>query len=136
MNIELAHQVELMGLDSLHAQVESGGDLLHGSSFGEHLQDLALAFGQGPEARLALAAAVQPEPVHQSREETRCQVTPAAMDLADAGQQLFGGTVLEHVPAASDLDALGEVVLVIVHREKDDARLRPVAADLAGGFEA
>ena len=53
VDIELAHQVELVGFDGLDAQVEVGGDFLDGPALGEHLEDFAFAFGERAEARLA-----------------------------------------------------------------------------------
>jgi hypothetical protein len=49
---------------------------------------------------------------------------------------LVGRAFLEDEPAGADLDRFRQVVLIVVHRKKDDARLRPRLADLPGGFEA
>jgi len=51
VNIQLAHQVELVGLDGLDAELEGGGDLFDGLAFGEHFEDSAFAFGERAEAR-------------------------------------------------------------------------------------
>ena len=64
MNVQLAHEIELVRLHRLDAQVQVAGDLLDGLALGEHLQHLALARGQGGEAR-------QPESLGNAR--TRCE---------------------------------------------------------------
>ena len=70
MNIQLAHQVELMGLDGFDAEIEGGGDLLDRLAFGEHLENFAFAFGEGAEARLAdRLSPLSAEIVHQASED-------------------------------------------------------------------
>ena len=65
VDVELAHQVELVRLDRLHAQIQVLRDLLHRLAFGEELEDLLLARRQRGEARLAVRGLdPRPEVVH------------------------------------------------------------------------
>src|ERR1035438_1365559 len=111
MDIEFAHQVEFVGLHGLYAEFEGAGDLLDGFAFGQHFENLALAFGERAEAGLAAGpTALHAEIVDQAGEQARAQATAAARDFADGGQELFHRTVFQDVAAGPDIDALGQVV--------------------------
>src|ERR1035437_621847 len=113
VDIEFAHQVEFVGLDGFYAEFEGAGDLFDGSALGQHFENLALAFGERAETGLACGStALHAETIHQAGEQARAQVTAAARDFADGGDELFGRTVLEDVAAGPDVDALGQIVLV------------------------
>src|ERR1035441_7983689 len=53
VDIEFAHQVEFVGLDGLYAEFEGAGDLFDGFAFGQHFENLALAFRERAETGLA-----------------------------------------------------------------------------------
>src|ERR1039457_3269583 len=81
VDIELAHQVEFVGLHGLDAEFEGAGDLFDGFAFGQHFENLALAFGERAETGLAgRSTALHPEIVHQAGEQTRAQATAAVRD--------------------------------------------------------
>src|ERR1035438_6417610 len=137
MDIEFAHQVEFVGLHGLYAEFEGAGDLLDGFAFGQHFENLALAFGERAEAGLAGGStALHAEIVDQAGEQARAQATAAVGDFADGGQELFHRTVFQDVAAGPDIDALGQVVLVVVHGEEDHLGIRTFLANLTGGLEA
>src|ERR1017187_6147930 len=137
MDIEFAHQVEFVGLHGLYAEFEGAGDLLDGLAFSQHFKNLALAFGERAEAGLAGGStALHAEIVDQAGEQARAQATAAARDFADGGQELFDWTVLEDVAAGPDVDALGQIVLVVVHGEEDHLGFGSFLANLARGLEA
>src|SRR5579862_9541495 len=46
VNVQFAHQVELVGFHSLHAEVQIAGDLFYRVSFGQHLQHFAFTRGE------------------------------------------------------------------------------------------
>src|SRR5674476_1274446 len=86
VDIEVAHQVEFVGLDGLYAEFEGTGDLFAGSALGQHFENLALAFGERTETRLACGStALHAETIDQAGEQARAQVTAAARDFADGG---------------------------------------------------
>src|SRR5437879_3227114 len=106
-------------------------------AFRQELGDFALALGEGsqaglPDGRSALLAKI----IDQPGEQPRTQVVSAAMDFPDGGDQLLGRRFFENVAAGPDLDRLGQVILVIVHREKDDSGVGAFFPDLPGGFKA
>src|ERR1017187_2315694 len=136
VNVQFAHQVELVRLHGLDAEIESRGDLLDGSAFRQHFENLALALGERAEARLAHAAGpLDPEVVYQTGEQPWAEIAAATVDFADGCHQLVRRAVLEDVPTGADFDTLREVILVVVHRQKDDACFRALLANLARGFE-
>ena len=45
MDVEFAHEVELVRLNRFDAELEIGGDFLDGFALGEHFEDFALALG-------------------------------------------------------------------------------------------
>src|ERR1017187_7341417 len=136
VNIQFAHQVELVRLHGLDAEIESRGDLLDRFAFSQHFEDFALALGQRAEAWLAHAArAVNPEVVYQAGEQPRTEITAATVDFADGCHQLVRRTVLEDVPTGANLDTLREVIFVVLHRQKDDGCVILLLANLARGFE-
>lgn len=47
MNVEFAHEVELVGLDGFEADAENGGSLFYGVALGQQLHYFALAAGEG-----------------------------------------------------------------------------------------
>ena len=49
---------------------------------------------------------------------------------------MLGGTVLEDVAVGSDIDALGQIVLVVIHGEEHDLGIRAFLANQARGLEA
>src|SRR5262245_26443720 len=51
VNVQLAHQVELVRLDGFHTEVEIAGDFFDRIALGQHFEDFALARGQGGETR-------------------------------------------------------------------------------------
>src|SRR5450759_3803214 len=109
VDIELAHQVEFVGLDGFYAEFEGTRDLFDGFAFGQHFENLALAFGERTETGLACGStALHAETIDQAGKQARAQVTAAARDFADGGDQLLGRTVLEDVAAGPDVDALGK----------------------------
>src|ERR1022692_530552 len=137
VDIELAHQIEFVGLDGLYAEFEGAGDLFDGFAFGQHFENLALAFGERAETGLAGGStALHAEIVYQAGEQARAQATAAVRDFADGGQELFHRTVFQDVAAGPDIDALGQVVLVVVHGEEDHLGIRTFLANLTGGLEA
>src|ERR1035438_3209171 len=84
VDIEFAHQVEFVGLDSLHAEFEGAGDIFDGFAFGEHFENLALALGERAETGLAgRSTALHAEIVHQPGDQARAQATAAMRDFAD-----------------------------------------------------
>ena len=53
-----------------------------------------------------------------------------------AVSQLLGRAFLQNIAAGADVDAFGQVVLVVVHGEEHDPGLGTFLANLAGGLEA
>src|ERR1039457_1671364 len=136
VDIEFAHQVEFVGLNRLYAEIEGTGDIFDGFAFGQHFENLALAFRERAETGLAgRSTALHAEIVHQAGQQARAQATAAMRDFADGGQELFHRTVLQDVAAGSDVNALGQVVLVVVHGEEDHFRIGTFLANLTGGLE-
>src|ERR1017187_5900782 len=137
VDIEFAHQVEFVGLDGLYAEFEGAGDIFDGFAFGQHFENLALPFGERAETGLAgRSTALHAEIVHQAGEQARAQATAAVRDFANGGQELFHRTVFQDVAAGPDVDALGQIVLVVVHGEEDHLGFGSFLANLARGLEA
>ena len=82
------------------------------------------------------AAAVYAKIVHQAREQARAEITAAAIHLANGGDQLIGGTLLQNIAAGAHVHALGQVVLVVVHGEEYDTGLGALLANQARSFKA
>src|ERR1035437_9062869 len=67
VDIEFAHQVEFVGLDGFYAEFEGTRDLFVGSALGQHFDNLALAFGERTETRLACGStALHAETIDQA----------------------------------------------------------------------
>src|ERR1035437_5554254 len=87
VDIELAHQVEFVGLDGFNAEIEGTRDLFDGFAFGQHFENLTLAFGERTETGLACGSTtLHAETIDQAGEQARAQVTAAARDFADGGE--------------------------------------------------
>src|ERR1035437_1727598 len=136
-DIELAHQVEFVGLDGFYAEFEGARDLFDGLAFSQHFENLALAFGERAEMGLAGGSvALHAEIIDQAGEQAWAQVTAAARDFADGGDELLGRAVLEDIAAGPDVEALGQIVLVVIHGEIDHLGIGAFLANLTGRLEA
>ena len=128
VNVELAHQVELVRFNGLHTQIEIAGDFFHRVAFGEHLQHFALARGERRKTRHTVGGLdAGAEIVDELRQHSRAQIAATAADVADCGDQLLRGAVLQNVAAGADFHAFDEIILVVVHGEKQNSWFR-------GGF--
>src|SRR3990172_12759635 len=96
VNIELPHEVVLVRVDRLDAQVEPGGEVLAGEPVGQELQHLTLAVGEkvvaGPGSLAAPARMFD-----HNRQGARAHVPLAAVDRLDGEQELRSRAVLEDV---------------------------------------
>ena len=86
VNIQLAHQVELVCFHGFHTEFEGARDLFDRFAFRQHLKNLPLALRECAETGLPCgSAALHAEIVHKARKQARTQKTPASRDLADRG---------------------------------------------------
>src|ERR1019366_5515488 len=121
VDIEFAHQVEFVGLDGLYAEFEGAGDLFDGFAFGQHFENLALAFRERAETGLAgRSAALHAEIVHQAGQQARAQATAAVRDFADGGQELFHRTFLANLTGGLEAAHTGHAD---VHKDDVGPRL-------------
>ena len=112
-----------MAVDGLLADEELLSDLLAGEAFGDQLHHLELArtkrvLRRGLTATRAVEIVAHQRP-HGRRIEERLATHggPAGLD------QIAVGRGLEHVAGCPGLERLEEVLLVVVHREDQDAQL-------------
>src|ERR1035438_7450837 len=71
VDIEFAHQVEFVGLDGLYAEFEGAGDLFDGFAFGQHFENLALAFRERATTGVSRRGLRQLPPCETSRMAVR-----------------------------------------------------------------
>ena len=57
-------------------------------------------------------------------------VVAALRDLADRGEELVVGRLLEHVALRADRERVPDVARVVLHREREDVRVRRRLEDL------
>ena len=135
VEVELFHDLAAVGFDGLDAHVQARRDLLGRLAFGHELQHLALAGGQGVEARrgpaprragAAAAVAGQAADVvvhHDVRRRagsgTPCRRRPSRIALTSSSN----APSFSRYAARPGLEHLGDERAVRVHRQGDDLRV-------------
>ena len=106
--------------------LERAGDLLVGLAVGHQPQRRQLARRE-LDARHALG---------ELRGRGRREIGLAGEHVADAGDQIVGGDVLQHVRLRAGLERARDLFVGVVGREHDDARPRVALADPANDLDA
>ena len=94
---EVVHHAVLVGFDGAGGDLQNAADFLGGFAFGEQLEHLALATGEGERFAEVVAGVVE-QLFNGGGAELGRDVEPAGEGGADGDDQLVGSGVLERFP--------------------------------------
>jgi hypothetical protein len=122
--VELGQDPADVGLDSLVADGQAGGDLRIGQSFRDHPQDLHFAGGQGLDARRPGHRAVSEadDLGNESSGHRRGQKGVAGVHDSNGAGQFVGGHVLEQEAAGPGGQGVVDVLVEVECGQHDDPR--------------
>ena len=132
----LLEDVGAVALDGLDAEHERRGDLLRAVSLSDQLEHLELAWRERLEV-LSLRSSARVDDVADQRVDGGGVEERLAAHRCAAGvDDVVVGSGLQDVAGGACLQRLEEELLVVVHREDQDAQLGPASRELAGCLEA
>lgn len=132
MEVQFFHDAAAVGVDGVDGQVEGRRDFFVRFAFGDHLQDFALAGTEEIEGVGDVFAVVGEDRIRDGGTE----IAFASGDGADGGEEIDVDGVLEEVAAGAGAEDFADVDRIFVHAEGEDAGLRVLLHDAAGGFDA
>ena len=134
---KLAHQVAAVLLDRLRTDVEKLCRTAVGTTFGDQLQDAALAHREllPGRNRTRCRAALQ-ERVDQLSGNIRTEELLAGHHAAQRSQEFLVGDVLHHIAVDAGAQRLVHVFLGLERGQRDDADVRQALLDLRRGLDA
>src|SRR5437868_7120170 len=120
MNIELLHDLLPVLFDGLYAQAKLSGNLFVGVTLGDQLQDFRLALSQFDWRFFGPLLLVLDGLLAQALRNGRAEEGVALSDLADGGDNVLGGGLLEQVSGSAGGERLLDMFVIPVGREHND----------------
>ena len=135
VEVELIHDAFAVSFDGFDGNVEAGGDILGGVSFGDELKDLS--FTRGLQFRRTAGGRGEIDIVADEHTgNSAAEIYLAAHDGANSRNQFFEGRIFQQVPPGAGLDRFRDIVSIGVHGEDDDASRGLEFLQLAHGLQS